>query len=293
VCSDKKGDRCSKQVTLLTDIGSTGCSIDVQNEPLPGAPWSGDDGKDVVAECGLDLTALGAGSRTNLLNVCSFPSGEPNSNPFDCVVTPGAGFILVAKDASPSTSQSFGFTLSPAAADGTTGFSVTGGSTSALLPVSPGTYSVTESALANWLNSGASCTDGTDATGTYDGTTATVNGIQVDTGETVTCTFTNAWSYTGSVTYTILVENNSAEAATLNYLNDDKFGDLDGEGTCSLNQSLAPKDATGDSYTCSFPKSLTGDAGETHTNIVTAKASDDDGNTDTETDSATVTFTGP
>ena len=41
---------------------STTCSISVEPEPLPGAPWSGDDGADVVAECGLDLAALGAGS---------------------------------------------------------------------------------------------------------------------------------------------------------------------------------------------------------------------------------------
>jgi hypothetical protein len=291
-CSDKKSDRCSKQVTLLTSIGSTGCTVNVEPEPLPGAPWSGDDGADVVAECGLDLGALGAGSSTNLLNVCSFPSGEPNSNPFDCIVTPGAGFLLVEKDATPATSQSFGFTLSPAAANGTTAFSVTGGSTSALIPVMPGQYSVTESSVANWTISSAGCTDGTNSTGTYNGSNA-VTGIQVDTGETVTCGFANVWGLSAPVTYTIVVANNSLEAATLNYLNDDIFGPLSGEGSCSLNQSLAPTGQPGASYTCSFVKTLSGGSGTTHTNVVTAKASDDDGNTDTETDDATVTFTGP
>jgi hypothetical protein len=117
--------------------------------------------------------------------------------------------------------------------------------------------------------------------------------VSVAEGETVTCTFNNEWSLTGDVTYEVKVTNNSTEQATLHYLDDDKFGDLDGQGTCSLNQTLAPAGQSGDSYTCTFTKSLTGSAGDTHTNVVTAKASDDDGNTDTETDDATVTFVGP
>jgi hypothetical protein len=294
-CSDKKADRCSKQVTLLTSIGSTTCSISVEPEPLPGAPWSGDDGADVVAECGLDLAALGAGSGTNLLNVCSFPSGEPNSNPFDCVVTPGAGFLLIEKDVSPASGQSFSFGLSPASLDGTSSFNVIGGGSSSLIPVAPTTspangYTITESQLTNWLVSGASCNGG--ATGTFNGTDA-VSGIEVSTGQTVTCTFSNVWAFTGPVTYTIVVTNNSLEAATLNYLNDNVFGNLNGQGTCSLTQPLAATGQTGASYTCSFDKTLSGNAGDTHTNVVTARASDDEGGTDEETDDATVTFTGP
>jgi hypothetical protein len=291
-CSDKKGDRCSKQVTLLSDVGTTTCTVDVEPESAQ-APWQGDDGRDVVAECDLDLVGLGVGAATDLLNVCSFPSGSPNSNPFDCVVTPGAGFLLIHKTASPATSQSFGFTLSPAATDGTASFNVTAGSSSALIPVSPGSgYSLTESAVTNWTLNTASCSDVTGAVGTYNGTDA-VTGIPVQTGRTVTCTFDNQWSLSSPVNYTIVVTNNSLELATLNYLDDDIFGALDGVGTCSLNQSLAATGEAGASYTCGFTKTLSGNAGDVHTNTVTAKASDDDGNTDTETDFATVTFIGP
>ena len=113
------------------------------------------------------------------------------------------------------------------------------------------------------------------------------------TGQTVTCTFGNLWGFSGDVTYTIVVTNNSLEPATLNYLDDDIFGPVSGQGTCSVNQSLAATGQTGASYTCSFTKTLSGNCGDTDTNVVTAKASDDDGNTDTETDDATVTFTGP
>jgi hypothetical protein len=290
-CSDKKEDRCSKQVTLLSDVGTTTCTVDVEPES-PQAPWQGDDGSDVIAECDLDLVGLGVGATTDLLNVCSFPSGSPNSNPFDCVVTPGAGFLLIQKTASPATSQSFGFTLSPAATDGTSNVNVTAGSSSALIPVSPGSYAVTESAVTNWTLNTASCSDVTGSVGTYNGTDA-VTGIPVQTGRTVTCTFDNLWSLSSPVNYTIVVTNNSIEPATLNYLNDDIFGALGGVGSCSLNQALAATGEAGASYTCGFTKTLTGNAGDVHTNTVTAKASDDDDNTDTETDFATVTFVGP
>lgn len=146
--------------------------------------------------------------------------------------------------------------------------------------------------VANWGLTAASCSDVTGAVGTYNGTDA-VTGIPVQTGRTVTCTFDNLWSLSSPVNYTIVVTNNSPELATLNYLDDDIFGALDGVGTCSLNQALAATGGAGASYTCGFSKTLSGNSGDIHTNTVTAKASDDDGNTDTETDFATVTFIGP
>jgi hypothetical protein len=294
-CSDKKTDRCSKQVSPIpaSSLGGTTCTVSKQPETMPPAPWLGDDGEDVVAECDIDLVSLGV-TESNLLNVCSFPSGEPNSNPFDCVVTPGAGFLLIEKTAA-GTSQSFDFTFSPAATDGSTGVSVAAGSSSALIPVIPvaGGFTVTESQTANWNLASASCSDGSGPTGLFNSTTDAVTGIQVQTGQTVTCTFDNVWAFTGPVTYTIVVTNNSLEPATLDSLDDDKFGNLDGQGTCALTQALAASGQSGASYTCKFVKTLSGGAGETHTNTVTAKASDDEANTDTETDEATVTFSGP
>jgi cysteine-rich repeat protein len=90
------------------------------------------------------------------------------------------------------------------------------------------------------------------------------------------------------VTFTVTVTNNAAEDVTLDSLSDDVFGDLNGKGSCSVPQSLA---ASGGSYTCSFTEFVSGDYGNDHVDTVTAVASDDDGNSDTETDSATVVFT--
>jgi hypothetical protein len=89
----------------------------------------------------------------------------------------------------------------------------------------------------------------------------------------------------GNVTFTVLVTNSSVEAVTLTALDDDIYGDLNGQGTCATGGTIA---ANGGTYSCTFIKSVTGNAGDSHTDVVTAEGTDDEGNTDTDTDSATV-----
>ena len=81
----------------------------------------------------------------------------------------------------------------------------------------------------------------------------------------------------------------TAEAVSLFSLNDDKFGNLNGVGTCAPGGTIAGSG----SYSCSFTKTLTGAANTTHTNTVTAVAKDDESNSVSKTASATVTFTPP
>ena len=91
----------------------------------------------------------------------------------------------------------------------------------------------------------------------------------------------------GDVTYLVFVDNKSDEAVTLTSLIDDKFGNLDGKGTCELPVVIAPR--TG--YSCKFEAHVAGNAGTTHTNVVVGTASDDDKNTTSDRDDAVVTFT--
>ncbi|MEW5957609.1 MAG: cadherin domain-containing protein [Chloroflexota bacterium] len=92
----------------------------------------------------------------------------------------------------------------------------------------------------------------------------------------------------GNVTFTIFVSNTINEAATLNVLTDTVFVNLNGRGTCTLPQPLS---AYG-SYTCSFTEFISGNAsGPAHVNTVTARATDDENNSDDATDDATVSFT--
>ncbi|MEY3345927.1 MAG: hypothetical protein RLZZ581_721 [Actinomycetota bacterium] len=91
----------------------------------------------------------------------------------------------------------------------------------------------------------------------------------------------------GPVTFTVVVTNNSVENFILNSLVDDKFGELNGVGTCVVPQTIA---AAGQ-YTCNFTKSLASDSLVSHTNTVTASGQDPEGNQASKGDTETITFT--
>ena len=145
-------------------------------------------------------------------------------------------------------------------------------------------------------NAGSSHTDVVTASGTDD------DGNPVSDTDDATVTITNVaptvvvlksanpTSVTepgASVTFTVSVQNTSAEAVTLTTLTDDKFGNLNGQGTCATGGSIA----AGTTYTCSFSGNVTGAGGTTHTNTVTGTVTDDDNSTATDTDDATVNIT--
>jgi uncharacterized repeat protein (TIGR01451 family) len=89
-----------------------------------------------------------------------------------------------------------------------------------------------------------------------------------------------------NVGYTVTVRNTSvsSDPVTINSLSDDKFGNLNGKGTCSVSQTIQP----GSTYSCTFTAPVNGNAGYVHTNTVTASGVDDDGASVTGSDSATV-----
>ena len=92
-----------------------------------------------------------------------------------------------------------------------------------------------------------------------------------------------------TVTYKVVVTNDSsAEEVYVDSLMDDKFGDLDGQGTCvAEGQAIA----IGEDYECTFDKTLI--AGDVpHTDTITGTVSDNEDNdvTPAPSDSATVNF---
>ncbi|NNL70140.1 MAG: DUF11 domain-containing protein [Acidimicrobiia bacterium] len=100
-----------------------------------------------------------------------------------------------------------------------------------------------------------------------------------------------------TVTFTVTVENTSAENVTLDSVTDSDFGDvLDGANplitstTCVGGTTVLP--GPGNTYSCTFDAAVSGDAsGPSHANTVTVGASDDDGNSTTDDGSDTVGFT--
>jgi uncharacterized repeat protein (TIGR01451 family) len=90
----------------------------------------------------------------------------------------------------------------------------------------------------------------------------------------------------GDVLFLIEVYNDGIEPLRLTALQDDFFGDLNGVGACAVPQTIAPNGV----YRCTFPKTISGIFGQDHHNTVTATVNDDDGNTTTGSDDATVTL---
>ncbi len=209
--ADSRADRCGgpTEDTSFTSTGTT--SVVANSDPFRTSPTHQqtndcDDNPacnsaDSVAVTTVQFADFGVATAT-LLNVCSFPSREPNADPSDCVIIQDSGFIRIVKNATPDTTATFSFTL-----DGTAAFTTDGDGTSQLLPVNSATnHSVSETATTGWQLSSASCVKGSNGatTGTLSGTT--ISNIDPSPGEVVTCTFNNAES-DGTLTLVKVVDN--------------------------------------------------------------------------------------
>ena len=91
----------------------------------------------------------------------------------------------------------------------------------------------------------------------------------------------------GDVLFTFTVTNLGVETFTLTSLSDDKFGNLNGQGSCLIPQSIAASS----NYSCGVTKKLGDGTLTPFTNVVTATGQDPESNTATETATAGVTFT--
>jgi hypothetical protein len=100
-CGDDKVDRCTSPVTTLAITNGTECSVAVtQSDPFHA---TGSNRFDAVADCVLILADVG-GAEAELVDVCSYPSAQPNSDPSDCVIIQDrSGKIEVVKDLIPGT----------------------------------------------------------------------------------------------------------------------------------------------------------------------------------------------
>ncbi len=129
---------------------------------------------------------------------------------------------------------------------------------------------------------GNEASDDDDATVTYTDVPATITMTKTPSPSSVTAPGAN-------VTYTVVITNTSdVDTVVITSLVDDKFGDLDGKGTCSVDQTLDP----GESYNCAFTGNVSGSAGTTHVNVVTADGYSMDNEQPVSADAtATVTIT--
>ena len=180
-CTDTRADRCSgptedTTITSTCDVAISGTDPFVTGESYP---------NDVKATCTINLADVGAANAV-LLNVCSYPSQQPNSDPSDCVLVPATASSSLRKWRPRTTTQHFPLlwmavelphSQPPAA------------KTSAPIAVrSDINHSVAEAVPTGWDLDSASCTlSGGGPTGTLVG--STISDIDVVPTETTTCTF--------------------------------------------------------------------------------------------------------
>ena len=92
----------------------------------------------------------------------------------------------------------------------------------------------------------------------------------------------------GSYDIIVTIDNDSTvDALTITSIIDDPHGDLDGQGDCSVPQTIPP----GGSYSCSVPEELIGNAGDSESDAVTVVGNDNEGNVVSDDDGATFTIT--
>jgi hypothetical protein len=151
-------------------------------EDLPPAPWNLTG---LVCTDPDSQTTTSLGTRTATIDL---DAGENVSCTF---TNTKDGTVTIVKDSVPNDPQDFSFTggLGPFSLDDDADGTLL--NTHGPITLTPGSYSVTEGAVGGWTLTGISCSGDLDAGNVDNLPTGTVT-IDLDPGETQTCTFTNA-----------------------------------------------------------------------------------------------------
>lgn len=226
-CGDAKFDRCTSQTTVISN-GSTTCIVGQQNtDPFNGTGNKQGDAYpyDTVGTCTIDLSAVG-GSSAKLIDVCSYPSSEPNSDPSDCVIArSNTAKLEVVKSLAPSTdsgrfdlkigSTTYATNVGDGGTTGTQVMSASSNGTS--YTVYEAATASTNTSLGNYSTT-AVCKD-LHGTGTTLASNSSLTGsntrqltVSVKADSDVVCTFTNTRS-TGNITVTKRVINDNGGQA--------------------------------------------------------------------------------
>ncbi len=194
-CSDDRPDRCNGNSGIST---TSTCSVTQENtDPFSGNGNNRGDNypTDTVGYCTIPMVDFGA-TQVTLLDVCSYPSTQPNSDPSDCVIIrDDRGTISIAKNVTPDdAATNWNFSISGPSASTQ---SISGDGSTGIIIASDGTYSITETAGSNTSLSGYStswsCLRNGAAYTSGNGTTAS-NLVIDKTGnvhDSLVCTFTN------------------------------------------------------------------------------------------------------
>jgi uncharacterized repeat protein (TIGR01451 family) len=190
-CSDGRVDRCtnSNQDNTIT----SSCTVSIGDTD----PFNGSN--DTTATCTIQLSDVGGIQAAELIDVCSYPSQQPNSDPSDCIIATTRATVEVIKQIVPETNQGKfdlfidGVKYVDDGGDGsTTGPKVVDDTKDIIVKEEPGLNTL----LTNYTTS-LSCMNQDNelvASGTPTGTgsrQATITHQEIAKGDTIVCTFTN------------------------------------------------------------------------------------------------------
>ena len=315
--ADSRTDRCAGPALVGTFASTATVAMPADSDPF-GVPGSADFDaahvtgntcrdtagcytQDTVATANIQLADFGNPADAFLLNVCSYPSGEPNSDPSDCVFAPNNGFLTIVKVADPDDGTSFPFNASAQSESGDTSWTITGSGSQSLISYGPNaTLDLNEAVPAGWKLDSASCAIQTAApTATGTSTATGIDNLEIRSGLETVCTFndtkqipllevvktstTSSVSAAGQVVpYRFAVSNKGNVALTGITVTDPKCdaapayvsGDSDADSKLDLSETWI--------YSCSHTVTQAElDAGGNLSNTVTADSNESGPDTDT------------
>src|SRR3989344_2869588 len=188
-CNDTRADRCAGAGAGVSPANGSTCLVTGTDGPFG-------ESADTGAYCSIDLVDVGGAAAARALDVCSYPSTQPNSDPSDCVVvSQNNGNLEVIKDVVPDdAATNWDITVT---GPSTFNDTLQGDDSTGLRVVNPSTnnnkYSISESAgsgtnLANYTSTWSCTTNGTI---TSSGSGTSITDLVVSAGSIVRCTFTN------------------------------------------------------------------------------------------------------
>ncbi len=211
-CDDNSVDKCFS--ATLQPLNGTTCSVSITaTQPFA----TGDNSpNDTTATCTVTSASVG-GATAALIDVCSYPSQQPNSDPSDCIISVGGGKIEVRKSLSPTTDPGT-FNLSVAGTVYATGGN---GTTTGERAVAKGVTAFAETGAAGTLLSGynisVECKSANGTGSTLSVTTTGTGAFSVDVPEDsdIVCIITNT-RQTGTVILVKSVTNNNGGTLGVN-----------------------------------------------------------------------------
>jgi hypothetical protein len=159
-CGDDKADRCTSPIALVAGPYVTACSTAIAAVD-PYHSQGGNPANDTVATCHIDLSEVDATAAT-LINTCSYPSEQPNSDPSDCVLIVGSTITTLSSgSATWSATLNDSAAVTPSTATGAVTFRLYADATCSTL-----LWTSTPVALTGGSAATTNSTPGTNATGT-------------------------------------------------------------------------------------------------------------------------------